>query len=260
MPEDNYSHISLDLMYTPFNLPGTGCDQSIFQSSPRGCSCGETCTDNCPHHYDLRSLIFNIDDSLIIECNEDCSCHENRCPYRVVQRGPVACLDVTDIGDKGFGVVSNKDLEPGVFVCEYAGEVIGEKEAILRLRLQDDMKSGNYIMVLREHAGGQCVQKTIIDPTVIGNIGRYMNHSCQPNLSMFSVRSNTMVPHLALVTNRRILKGTELCFDYGGQQSSSIEDDTEEDETKQESSEDKKTKCLCDSSICREFLPFDKIY
>ena len=43
---------------------------------------------------------------------------------------------------------------------------------------------------------------------VIGNIGRYLNHSCEPNLWMVTVRSNTMVPHLALLTTRAVTEVT----------------------------------------------------
>ena len=39
---------------------------------------------------------------------------------------------------------------------------------------------------------------------VIGNIGRYLNHSCEPNLEMVTIRSSSMVPHLALFTNRDV--------------------------------------------------------
>ena len=35
-----------------------------------------------------------------------------------------------------------------------------------------------------------------------------MNHSCEPNLVMVSIRSSSMVPHLALFTNRDVAKVT----------------------------------------------------
>ena len=40
--------------------------------------------------------------------------------------------------------------------------------------------------------------------TFVGNIGRYANHSCAPNLTMHPVRSElASVPHLALFANRQ---------------------------------------------------------
>ena len=44
----------------------------------------------------------------------------------------------------------------------------------------------------------------IIPQTFVGNIGRYANHSCAPNLTMHPVRSElASVPHLALFANRQ---------------------------------------------------------
>ena len=107
--------------------------------------------------------------------------------------------------------------------------------------------SHTVFSLAREWAGQRLVQTTIVDPTgdnlspnaqrnpepqitfksnqfliahviqqsiaslvflVIGNIGRYLNHSCEPNLSLVTVRSSCMVPHLALFTNRDVAEVT----------------------------------------------------
>ena len=49
---------------------------------------------------------------------------------------------------------------------------------------------------MREYSGGAGgrLTRTIVDPTVLGNIGRYLNHSCCPNLAMLPVRVDCMVP------------------------------------------------------------------
>ena len=44
----------------------------------------------------------------------------------MVQSGPRPRLSVVDVPGKGRGLVTETQLETGVFVCEYAGEVIGE--------------------------------------------------------------------------------------------------------------------------------------
>ena len=41
-------------------------------------------------------------------------------------------------------------------------------------------------------------------PLALGNIGRYLNHSCDPNLVMVPVRTSSAVPHLALFAARDI--------------------------------------------------------
>ncbi|KAF2360216.1 Pheromone shutdown TraB [Trinorchestia longiramus] len=55
---------------------------------------------------------------------------------------------------------------------------------------------------------------TIIDPTYLGNIGRYMNHSCEPNVHVVPVRVNSMVPLAAMFALRHIQAGEELVYDY----------------------------------------------
>ena len=71
------------------------------------------------------------------------------------------------------------------------------------------------MLVVREWAGSRLAQLTIVDPTVIGNIGRYLNHSCRPNCRLVPVRTASLVPHLALFTSRQVAAGEELTFDYG---------------------------------------------
>ena len=43
-----------------------------------------------------------------------------------------------------------------------------------------------------------------IDISAIGNIGRYANHCCDPNVLIVPVRIETIIPHLALVAGRDI--------------------------------------------------------
>merc|ERR1739844_196982 len=75
-------------------------------------------------------------------------------------------------------------------------------------------KKPNYIIFVNEVFSEKNVP-TVIDPTLIGNIGRYVNHSCDPNLIMLPVRIQNLVPHLALFAAIDIPKDTELTFDYG---------------------------------------------
>ena len=88
--------------------------------------------------------------------------------------------------------------------------------------------------------------------TALGNIGRYINHSCDPNLIMIPVRVESMVPHLALFVRRKVNKGDELCFDYGDLYRKPL---TADGGT--EKSDSDRTRCLCDSSKCAGVLPYD---
>ncbi|NXJ10609.1 SETB2 methyltransferase, partial [Odontophorus gujanensis] len=58
----------------------------------------------------------------------------------------------------------------------------------------------------------------ILDATKEGNVGRFLNHSCCPNLfaqSVFVETHNRSFPWVAFFTNRHVKAGTELTWDYG---------------------------------------------
>jgi euchromatic histone-lysine N-methyltransferase len=59
--------------------------------------------------------------------------------------------------------------------------------------------------------------KGFIDATRYGNIGRFINHSCSPNLCMKDViydNYDKSVPHKMLFAVKDIPAGRELCYDY----------------------------------------------
>ena len=87
---------------------------------------------------------------------------------------------------------------------------------------------------------------------MIGNIGRYLNHSCDPNLVMVPVRTDCLVPSLALFTSKPVEAGQELCYHYGD--SGQGEPEEEEDSSGLERT---RTRCQCKSSSCRKYLPFN---
>ena len=48
-----------------------------------------------------------------------------------MQGGPLAGLPVVSVQGKGRGLVTTSPLIAGQFVCEYAGEVIGESGPLI---------------------------------------------------------------------------------------------------------------------------------
>ena len=115
--------------------------------------------------YSNSRLVKTSSNNPILECNDNCTCHPGRCDNRVVQAGPCPHLAVLQVEEKGWGVLATRDLSQGQFVCEYAGEVIGEEEARARWSRQLQHQLSNYIMVVREYSGNNLVSKTIVDPT-----------------------------------------------------------------------------------------------
>ena len=110
---------------------------------------------------------------------------------------------------KGLGLYAEEDIPRYSFVCEYAGEVIGLDEAKRRLDQTNVTKDMNYLIVLREHCS-QGLLLTCVDPKFFGNVGRFANHSCDPNMVMIPVRVDDAIPKLCLFARINIKTGEEL--------------------------------------------------
>ncbi|KAM5280066.1 histone-lysine N-methyltransferase SETMAR [Ctenodactylus gundi] len=251
--------------YTPDHVFGPGADIDPSQITFPGCTCVEmpclpgTCS--CLHHgetYDdnlcLRDTGLEAEYAKpVFECNVLCQCG-NHCRNRVVQRGLQFHLQVFQTDNKGWGLRTLELIPKGRFVCEYAGEVLGFSEAQRRIRLQTAYDS-NYIIAIREHIYNGKVLETFVDPTYIGNIGRFLNHSCEPNLLMIPVRIDSMVPKLALFAAKDIAPGEELSYDYSGR-FLNLMDNVQMDKESPDNRKRRKP-CLCGARSCTALLPYD---
>lgn len=66
----------------------------------------------------------------------------------------------------------------------------------------------------------------VVDAKQQGNLGRYLNHSCNPNLDTQNVITNTAdlrFPTVAFFAKRNIKAGEELCWDYQYELSDDVE-------------------------------------
>ncbi|KAJ9591615.1 hypothetical protein L9F63_001829 [Diploptera punctata] len=253
---DNYQHISPAIMYTAVNIPGPGANLEDFNTQfKKGCDCKTKCTiDVCPcvKKYNINydedgKLLESKFNGPVVECNSLCGCAEKgRCGNRIVQFGPRENLIIFDTGElKGFGLKSESEISKGEFICEYAGEIVSLEKAYQRSEVNSD--GMNYILILNEYLSEGNVLKTCVDPTVIGNIGRYINHSCQPNSTIIPVRTNNLVPKLCIFALRVIRANEEISFDYGGGDNNSTN-----------LKSDKRKSCSCGSSNCKKVLPYDE--
>lgn len=259
----------------------------LAAAATRGCSCStdHCCADSgscdcCSYGdfaYDEDGRLRSVSSPPpIIECGENCSC-PSTCRNRVVGHGVQQRLTVFRTSDeRGWGVRCDEPLRRGTFVCEYAGEIISSIEATSRrhkrMRVADDgfrADGGpmNYILSVLEHTGSGDVLKTTIDPTHRGNVGRYINHACDPTLVPVLVRVGSLVPSVALFCRRDIDAGEELTFHYGdanGDASSTSNEDANAVKkhhsntllNKLESMAARRD-CRCGSARCEGFLPFD---
>lgn len=225
---DEYEHQSDDIEYVVENvLQNTNTDSpsfkllrnefnSIYENS---CACTsetvayssfEMCT-KCSHGGNYigiqtedntrTELVLNKNRKsrdLFYECCELCTC-PSTCQNRLVQYGPRKYLQLKRFPQKQFGLITLKAIPDGAFICEYAGELLTKNEAMRRLRHIDATNEMNYLICLNErstdNSSGDKIE-TFVDPSRIGNIGRYLNHSCEPNCEILSVRTNGSIPKL----------------------------------------------------------------
>ncbi|KAK6470065.1 histone-lysine N-methyltransferase EHMT2 [Huso huso] len=186
------------------HLQHCGCTDDCSSSN---CLCGQL-SIRCWYDKDRRLLQeFNkIEPPLIFECNQACSCWRS-CKNRVVQGGIKVRLQLYRTAKMGWGVRALQDIPQGTFICEYVGELISDAEADVR---EDD----SYLFDLDNKDG----EVYCIDARYYGNISRFINHLCDPNIipvRVFMLHQDLRFPRIAFFSSRDIHTGQELGFDYG---------------------------------------------
>ncbi|KAL4422425.1 hypothetical protein ABPG75_008622 [Micractinium tetrahymenae] len=163
---------------------------------------------------------------LNIECVEEYCPGGHRCSNQMFTKREYARIEVRRAGAKGFGLFAKEDLKAGQFVIEYLGEVLEEEE--YHRRKEYFIETGQRHYYFMNVGNGE-----VIDASRRGNLGRFINHSCEPNCE-----TQKWVVHgelaIGLFTLVDIPKGAELTFDYNFERYG-----------------DKPMKCLCGSKNCR---------
>uniref|UniRef100_A0A5F8GGJ4 [histone H3]-lysine(9) N-methyltransferase n=1 Tax=Monodelphis domestica TaxID=13616 RepID=A0A5F8GGJ4_MONDO len=207
----NYKYVSQNCVTSPMNIDRNITHLQycvcIDDCSSSNCMCGQL-SMRCWYDKDGRLLPeFNMaEPPLIFECNHACSCWRN-CRNRVVQNGLRARLQLYRTQNMGWGVRSMQDIPLGTFVCEYVGELISDSEADVR-------EEDSYLFDLDNKDG----EVYCIDARFYGNISRFINHLCEPNLipvRVFMSHQDLRFPRIAFFSTRQIEAGEELGFDYG---------------------------------------------
>lgn len=156
---------------------------------------------------------------MIFECNDVCGCNKLQCKNRVVQNGARTSLQVFECTerDKGFGVRSVSQVPRGTFIAEYTGEILTDMEADRR---SDDsyffdlgasevsLTRANPVQVILLFSVQHC-----IDANFYGNVSRFFNHSCEPNMVPIRVyfdHQDLRFPKIAFFAIKEIDAGQEL--------------------------------------------------
>lgn len=152
-----------------------------------GCECGPTCGHACPcaaHHpwgplYSpdgcLVPLRLGIDiDVALQECGPGCACRGSCAPP---QAHTSAAVHVRRLPGKGWGVIADRSIPCGAFVCEYVGERITTAEARRRLLDYDAVGRAHALLVFREILPSHTAAIRLnIDATCRGNEAAFINH------------------------------------------------------------------------------------
>lgn len=208
----------------------------------QGCKCASVCLpgDNncsCTHRNagDLPYSALGIIVSrmpMLYECNDSCACLHN-CRNRVVQKGTQIHFEVFKTGDRGWGLRSWDPIRAGTFICEYAGVIVdkntveAEDDYIFETPPSEQSLRWNYAPeLLGEPSLSDLNESSKQLPIVIsakraGNVARFMNHSCSPNVFWQPVlydHGDEGYPHIAFFAIKHIPPMTELTYDYGQSQ------------------------------------------
>lgn len=130
---------------------------------------------------------------------------------------------------RGWGLLADENIKAGRFIIEYCGEVISSDEAEQRSRTYEAQGLRDaYIISLNANF--------FIDATKKGSLGRFINHSCQPNCETrkWTVLGETRV---GIFATKDISAGTELAYDYNFEWYGGVN-----------------VRCLCGAPNCSIFL------
>ncbi|XP_068785579.1 histone-lysine N-methyltransferase EHMT2, partial [Struthio camelus] len=203
---DDYKYISencetstMNIDHNITHLQHCTCQDDCSSSN---CLCGQL-SIRCWYDKDGRLLQeFNkIEPPLIFECNQACTCWRS-CKNRVVQSGIKVRLQLYRTAKMGWGVRALQAIPPGTFICEYVGELISDAEADVR---EDD----SYLFDLDNKDG----EVYCIDARYYGNVSRFINHLCDPNIipvRVFMLHQDLRFPRIAFFSSRAIRAGEEL--------------------------------------------------
>ncbi|BGP17178.1 hypothetical protein JCM10213v2_005194 [Rhodosporidiobolus nylandii] len=174
---------------------------------PAVCSC------SLPSDPDEAGLMQYCCDPRLCPCGERCS----NLPLSRREGVPEGKdgLRVFWTGNRGFGLKTMVPVKKGQFVIEYRGEIITRDESYRRV-LTTYASSGSYYFL--DYDGFE-----VIDAGQRGNSSRFINHSCGPNLQVVRWRLAGVEEYqMGIFALRDIPAGTELTYDYGWQDFSSI--------------------------------------
>lgn len=222
----NFTYISKikhPVWYSPLLPQGCNC---VGVCDEETCSCAVKNGNELP--YNEKGYIIR-DKKVVYECGSSCTCSSS-CQNRVSQKGLRYRLEIFKTKNRGWGVRSIDSIQPGGFICEYTGELLTDAEA------EQKVENDEYLFDLGNECNPSCNQSNLakmtgstaivpaaedvaytIDAKDLGNVARFINHSCSPNLYAQNVlydSDDLRFPHVMLFAMENIPPMRELTYDY----------------------------------------------
>lgn len=137
----------------------------------------------------------------------------------------------------GWGLFADQSFRKGAVVAEYVGEYISNAVADAREKMYQERRIQDYQFRVDE--------SLVIDATLKGGHGRYINHSCSPSCiaKIFDGKApNTHLKRVIIIAQRDINSMEEITYDY---------------QFPLELDLDARIPCNCGSELCRGFMNWD---
>jgi hypothetical protein len=137
----------------------------------------------------------------------------------------------------GWGLYADQPFKAGDIVAEYIGEYVSSAVTEARANMYQARRIQDYQFRLNE--------QLVVDATIRGGHGRYINHNCNPNSFAKMIDGDTPNDHLKrvlIVAQRDIKPLEELTYDY---------------QFPLELNLDARIPCNCHSEHCRGFMNWD---
>ena len=136
----------------------------------------------------------------------------------------------------GWGLFADQPFKPGDIVAEYVGEYVSPAGCEAREKMYEEQRIQDYQFRADE---------LVIDATMKGGHGRYINHHCSPNCSARIVegkRPNSHLKRVFIIAKKHIEPREEITYNYNFP----LENDL-----------DARVPCNCGSVSCRGFMNWD---
>ncbi|XP_037044540.1 histone-lysine N-methyltransferase SUV39H2-like [Bradysia coprophila] len=214
-PFEDFTYITKSILEADVSIseePLLYCDCNDCGSNPKKCCSG---LNESSFAYNDRGSLKSKKSTTIFECNSKCKC-ASTCPNRVIQNGRKFQLVIFKTADdRGWGVKALEPIPQGKFIVEYVGEIITDREAQRRAASGQNPFHKSYLFDMDCEIATSC--DYVIDGAKFGNVSRFINHSCSPNMEVYPFwigNPDKKMPRLAFFSDKCIGAGEELTFDY----------------------------------------------